>query len=491
MKITKDRVLKDYNKLVLLAEKLFEKKQYERTAVVIKTAALLMYNFNIIYTDERLESLLHKIAYVYIPQLATEKADKTVLFYDWWCWETRGLSNIYIKALVANGYKVIVVTQEYNKKNTDWLLDLLGEQGCIEFYNAKSSYKAQLENLSAIYNKHKPSFAFFHSMPNDVTGCAFFAKIPCTRYQINLTDHAYWLGATCLDYSLEFRDYGYTISKNHRHIPEEKLLVLPYYPVHKRVAADSMKDFFEAHKNIVFSGGSLYKIAGSPVFFEIASYILDTYKDATFVFIGGGNPENINNFIFQKGYQDRFFYFAERPDFEDFIRRSKFFLCTYPIMGALMNQLAVINGKIPLCYNPNMDDIARDGDNESLFIDTGHNPVMSYKTLDGLKQEIDRLFTDSNYLSQKEKQLEGMIISESDFSEQVKSILETKSKKYHGHERKLDLEEFAQIYIDAENNTNRQYNLIFAQTKSLVIYRHFPIQCFLGLATVMKRRILK
>lgn len=491
MKITKGKVIKDYNKLVSLAERLFAKKRYENAVTATKTAASLMYNFNFIYTDERLESLLHKISDVYISELTVEKTDKTVLFYDWWCLETRGLSNIYIRALLANGYKVIVVTPEYNKNSADWLKKLLCENGCIEFYDSKSSCKKQLKNLTDIYNRHKPSFAFFHSMPNDVVGCSFFAKIPCTRYQINLTDHAYWLGSTCLDYSLEFRDYGYTISKNHRQIPEEKLLVLPYYPVHKMEKAYLMTDFFKTHKNIVFSGGSLYKIAGNPIFFEIVSYILDSYKDSTFVFIGGGNPDNINNFITQKGYQDRFFYFEERPDFEDFIRHSKFFLCTYPVMGALMNQLAVINGKIPLCYNPNMDDIARDGDNESLFIDTGHNPIMSYKTLNEMKQEIDRLFTDRDYLFQKEKQLEGMIITETDFAEQVKNILENNSTKYKGHERKLDLEEFAQIFIDAENNTNKLYNIIFAQTKSFVIYRHFPVKCFYGVAKFLLTKVKK
>ena len=181
MKITKDKVLKDYNKLVFIAEKLFEKKQYESSVTAIKTAAMLMYNFNLIYTCERLESLLHKIADVYIPQLTSEKTDKTVLFYDWWCWETRGLSNIYIKALLDNDYKVIVVTPEHNRNTIEWLKKLLGKNGCIEFYDAKVPCKKQLETLASLYNKHNPFCAFFHSMPNDVIGCSFFAKISCTR----------------------------------------------------------------------------------------------------------------------------------------------------------------------------------------------------------------------------------------------------------------------------------------------------------------------
>ena len=486
MNITKDKVLADYNRLVALAEKLFDKKRYEDCVAVIKTASLLMYNFNIVYTDERLENLLHKIGDFYIRELPAKKNDKIVLFYDWWCWETRGLSTIYINALLKNGYTVIVLTRECNRDGIKWLADLLGVNGSVEFFDTSGSYEIRFENFTQIYKKHLPYAAFFHSMPDDAAGCAFFAKIPCKRYLVNLTDHAYWLGATCVDYSIEFRDYGYSVSKNHRHISEDKLLVLPYYPVHKMVMADSMTDFFAKHKNFVFSGGSLYKIAGSTVFFEIVSYILDSYKNSAFVFIGNGNPENIKNFISQKGYEDRFFYFPERPDFEDFIRHSKFLLSTYPIGGGLMQQLAVVNNKIPLCYNPNMnDDVADDNDNESLFIDTGHNPVISYRTFDELKEEIKRLLTDSDYLTQKEKQLEGMVIAEADFITEIKSILENNNTKYRGKERELNLEEFSQIYIDAENNTNRQYNHIFAQSRNPFVYTHFPIKCFCGAVKII------
>lgn len=488
-RITKEKIIKDYEKLVSLAENLFRKNRYEDSIVVIRTAAFLMYNFNIIYTDEKLENLIHKIANVFIAELPAENYDKTVLFYDWWALETRGLTAIYVKALLENGCRVIVLTREKNRNDIAWLDRLLGSIGVVEFLNTDISYKKQFDVLADIYKKHLPCAAFFHSMPDDVVGCAFFNKIPCKRYLVNLTDHAFWLGATCVDYSVEFRDYGYTISKNYRHIPEEMLLILPYYPVHKNIKANDMNDLFESHQNIVFSGGSLYKIAGSPVFFEIVSYILNTYDDSIFIFIGNGDSQSIKSFIEKKGYQGRFLYFNERPDFEDFMRHSKFYLCTYPIMGALMNQLAVVNKKIPLCYNPNMDDMAHDGDNESLFIDTGHNPVMSYKNLDELKKEIGKLLTDADYLAQKEKQLDGMVISEKYFTEGIKSILENNSTKYKGKDRKVDIDEFSQIYINAENDTNKQYDMLFVRSKLFAVYKCFPIKCFLGCAKCLYRKL--
>ena len=42
MKITKGKVIKDYNKLVSLAERLFAKKRYENAVTATKTAASLM-----------------------------------------------------------------------------------------------------------------------------------------------------------------------------------------------------------------------------------------------------------------------------------------------------------------------------------------------------------------------------------------------------------------------------------------------------------------
>lgn len=489
MKVTKEKVLSDYNRLVVLAEKLFAKKRYEDCLSVVKTAAFLMYNFNLIYADERLENLLHKCGDFFVSQLPQSTAVKTVLFYDWWILETRGLSTIYIKGLLQNGYKVIVVTLEQNRAGADWLYKLLGGNGAIEYFNLKDSYKKQLETLSGIYKTHLPKTAFFHTMPDDVAGCVFFTKLPCERFLVNLTDHAFWLGSTCVDYSIEFRDYGYTVSKNHRHIPEEKLIMLPYYPVHKLIPASDMQDFFTTHKNLVVSGGSLYKIAGSPVFLEIVSHILNAQNDSTFAFIGGGNPSIINQFIKENSLENRCFYFTERPDFEDFIRHAKFYLCTYPINGALMSQLAVVNKKLPLCYNPGNDGITRDADMESLFVDTGHNPKLSFNTLNQINAEIDHLFADEKYLKQQEDKLNGMVLSEEDFNQELKKLLEIQQTKFNGKECKVDLDEFAQIYLDAENNTSHNYNLFFARSKSPVIYKLFPGKSFWGVLKILGNKL--
>jgi hypothetical protein len=62
MYITSNRVLNDYNKLKKLSKFASKIKQYSAAMDLISIAANLMYNFNIIYYDKELESLLEEIA---------------------------------------------------------------------------------------------------------------------------------------------------------------------------------------------------------------------------------------------------------------------------------------------------------------------------------------------------------------------------------------------------------------------------------------------
>lgn len=112
--ITRELVLRDYNKLKKLAEKAYLNGKITDCLDYVSFLSFLMYNFNIIYADDEIENLLRNISKKYLCK--NVKLDrKTVLFYDWWGWETRGLTNIYLNALVKNNYKIIFVTQLRNK----------------------------------------------------------------------------------------------------------------------------------------------------------------------------------------------------------------------------------------------------------------------------------------------------------------------------------------------------------------------------------------
>ena len=106
----------------------------------------------------------------------------------------------------------------------------------------------------------------------------FSALTSSSRFLINLTDHAFWLGTCCIDYCLEFRDYGYTISLQKRKINSEKLLYQPYYPI-----ADSSEyldlPFSLINNKIILTGGAFYKMYGEDdIFFNILQNLLSTYE---------------------------------------------------------------------------------------------------------------------------------------------------------------------------------------------------------------------
>ena len=89
-----------------------------------------------------------------------------------------------------------------------------------------------MKELHAIIKRHKSGKAFFLSTPIDTAGVACFSQLKdkVMRFQINLTDHAFWLGSTAFDYCIEFRNYGAGISLNERGIDFNKLILLPFYP---------------------------------------------------------------------------------------------------------------------------------------------------------------------------------------------------------------------------------------------------------------------
>jgi len=67
---------------------------------------------------------------------------------------------------------------------------------------------------------------FLCTTPWDISAILAFMQMSgkMKRYQINLTDHAFWLGRQAFDFCLEFRDFGANVSRIHRNIPMRKIL---------------------------------------------------------------------------------------------------------------------------------------------------------------------------------------------------------------------------------------------------------------------------
>lgn len=487
--ITKQLILSDYRKLKKLALFLFSKKKYIQCIKVVKTLANFMYNFNIIYCDDVIEDILLKLASKYMQQKDLIPDQNTVLFYDFWALPTRGLTTIYIKGLLANNYRIIFVTYHRNKNTMKELSDIIkfDKSNSIIFIDEKKSFVENLQYLDKVNHVYKPSTAFLHTMPDDVLGTVFFAGISAKRYLINLTDHAFWIGKECVDYIIEFRNYGFTVSCNERNLKPERLITLPYYPVIIEQDSTEAKNFCRG--KFIMSGGALYKLDGSYIFFDIVKYILLKYEDFSFLFIGGGNSSRIKEFIRSNNFEKRFFHMQERKDFECYINEAYFYLCTYPINGALMTQYALIDGVIPLSLNLDKKDVCSDNDINSILLDNDKNPILSYDSVSKLKSEIDKLIDDLQYKKQREKEIKGLVITEKVFNKQLKNCIEINETKYKSKLVKLNLDTFSKVYVDAENEQKHNYNLFFVKSKSIYIFLHFPIYIIKGLVDYISKRL--
>lgn len=100
-------------------------------------------------------------------------------------------------------------------------------------HRKNKNFLEQVQEFAEILNEVRPASFFFYSTPNDVVGTTILNlyRKRMNRFQINLTDHAFWLGARCIDKCIEFRDYGASISVNERKISKDKITKLPFYPI--------------------------------------------------------------------------------------------------------------------------------------------------------------------------------------------------------------------------------------------------------------------
>ena len=299
--ISSDIVKNDYKKLKRLCIKSYNKKKYEKTIDYIKILSYFMYNYNLFYKDDTIEDVLQKLSYELFEKKMIDKKERTILFFDYFALDGRGVSLIYLKALVELKYKIIFVTyQKNNNSSMNRIKKLLTDYNdAIIYYidDTKASLEQSKSILQIIY-KECPEKIMLHIAPWDIEALLPLYSLGgiIERFMINITDHAFWMGLGALDYSIEFRSYGWNISRNYRNISDKRILIIPYYPAS---TSKKFKGFpFELAENekLIFSGGSLYKISGSYEFYNIVHELLKK-PNVKFLFLGNGDSTEFKNFI--------------------------------------------------------------------------------------------------------------------------------------------------------------------------------------------------
>lgn len=421
----------------------YQKNRIENTLCLVSTMAEIEYLYNQKYRDDYLEDILTEIAALSGVEITHKENNNCVLFYDGFGLDERGLAQIYLKALVNNGYKVIYVTQAASSKMQRQIMSIVNCKDNVIYHNSNHKMTEKIKWLDGIFKRHSFSTAFFYTTPWDVSGTIAFEHLAgkCIRFQINLTDHAFWLGVNAFDYSLEFRNYGAAISRDYRGISEEKLLYLPYYPIINHNIAFQGFPFNAKGKKVIFSGGSIYKtIDKYDTYYILVDRILSENDDVVFVFASSETSKQLNALEYK--YPNRVIHIDERKDLIRVLENSYLYLNTYPISGALMLQYAAVAGCIPVTLRRSWDD-------DALGILIAEERLGEiFDDFDSVLEEINKLLSDIGYYNKKKSLLKGQVISESDFQNELNEIIANPdSRKFKGI-NPVDTQMFKNSYKD-------------------------------------------
>lgn len=409
---------------------------FEKTFAAISAYADLAYNWNQFYSDFEIEDLICKLSdkiyskdccYCKFNKLANDEYkadDNTVLFYDCFGLDTRGLAAIYAKALVALNFKVIWVTTDKAKGKIPTIEKFLGKGNVVKvFIDTSYSYKKHIEQLSEAFEMYAPKRAFFYTKPNDV--CAeivfYHYKNKVTRYQINLTDHAFWLGNNAFDYCLEFREYGAGLSRIERKIDESKIVLLPYYPLIDTSVEYQGLSFDKTGKKVLFSGGSLYKtIGGDNKFYKIVAKVLEDNTDTVFLYAGSGDDSELVKL--SEKFGGRVYHIQERKDLFALMTHVDVYINTYPMIGGLMSQYSAMAGLPPIIL------IDKGNTDSSGIILEQEKANIEFHNVEEVVNELNHLLQDFDYRKQRAEDIKKRVFSETEFTSLLSDIMQGKAK---------------------------------------------------------------
>lgn len=420
-RLTNDKVIELIEKVKIRLDSIVVKELKKNNNVcaleALAAKARVLYLYNQQYKDDFIESKLIEISLLTHDTTNRHLGDKKrVLFYDGFGLDLRGLAYIYINALSKLGYRIVYVSMAKDKKLQPNIMELL-DNADIYIIGKVNNKEKRLNLLRKIFLKQKFSYAFYYAYPDDVCAAIAFFEIAgtCKRFQINLTDHAFWVGINAFDYSIEFRNYGASISHYYRNISTDKLLELPYYPVTKNIRFAGFP-FLKNNKKIIFSGGSLYKtIDKSKTFYALVEEIIKKNDDVIFWYAGQGDDRFIKEL--SKKYPEQVYYTKERKDLMEVLKHSYLYLNTYPISGALMLQYAALAECIPIT-------LRRAWDDDALGILKNEEALKEiYSDFDEVVSEINRLLKDAHYYKSKKILLKKSVISEKEFICKLHNIL--------------------------------------------------------------------
>lgn len=448
---TKEDIAKIYDDLINSAFAYYAKGQFGDALNDIMTAANWAYHFNHIYTDPNVESLLRKISDDTIESVTIDKPKENhCVLLDSFLVDNRGLSQQYIRAIIAQGMRLLVIlTKEGGCIGQDIRLEIEAyDKGKIVSYPQGID---QIDEASQIVREIKdfePSLIFLHLSPWDVVALLACQAIKgVAKYQINLTDHAYWLGASFIDYCLEFRPYGMSVSLEKRYLKQGQLLALPFYPI--RPLTRQFEGFPDLPSDAikVFTGGALYKMLGKDnVFFRIMERILGI-NPHVYILVAGFEPDSrFDENVSKINGGERVKQIGVRHDIDAVFDHCDIYLGTYPMMGGLMCQYAALHGKPLVAYREKNDVMNATEEMVNFY----QKEYRSFTDLNELTVYTERLITDLEFRNNQGALLKRGMMTVDRFNNEFLQIINTHCSSFVWEKDEINYDSFFERYLELE-----------------------------------------
>lgn len=466
--ISKELVLRDYDTFKAKAEYYFENNKFERCLKTIETAAFIAYNFNFFYFDDKLDDIIKEIGGKCLSDFTGNRLiNERVVFYDSFGWDNRGLTQQYLRALLATNTQITYILEsDGNLSNSKAILKELNnsKNASVFIVSDKLSRLEKIKHIGKIVQDVSPAKIFTHKNPWNTVGNAVFSNISdIDIFHINLTDHAFWLGKNAANHFLEFRNYGANISLSHRLIPDEHIFILPYYPIFNNIP---FKGFPKntGNKIKLFTGANFYKMYGdNGKFFDLIKHILNEHEQTILFIAGSGYMEPINKFISINNFEERVILLGDRNDINEVFNNIDIYIPTYPYTGGLMVQFAALCNKPIVAYTSKKIpcNIVEE------FIDIRDHQITFFEE-EPFYKELGKLVNSTQYRKEISLKMNGTVASPMEFNNNFTEIVTKKKlllpKSYYN----IDTEVFAQIYLESENMYLHSYDsFIFAYFRAV------------------------
>jgi len=481
-KICSSIILKDYNNFVKRAKYLTDNNRFEDALKFVDAAVRIAYNFNFVYSDNDLEELLGRISEKTLGISDVIPVKDRIVFYDYFG-NTKVLTQQYLRAMISWGVEILYIFENSSeaKFNSEIIKELNEYPKATVVILEGSNHFIKMKQAKAAILLFAPSKAFLHIAPWDTIAVCVWNTFPgVDRYFINLTDHAFWLGKSCSDHILEFRNYGYNLSFQARGIEKDKLLLQPYYPIQNESKFEGFPLDLTG-KIIGFSGSSFYKIYGrNGKFLQMIKRVIDENENFVFLLAGWGIDLPLRKFIRDNNLESRFVLIGERKDISQVFAHIDIFINTYPFIGGLMTQLAVVNKKPIISYTT--EDLAFNYIEEFLTVDS--DKAGSIKDENVFYSKIKKLIESDCERKENIESYTNSIPTPEKFNDLLWRNCHDEAPISSIDEIVIDFEAVQTLYLEVENNFLRLYHKLKMVSLGRLYFVHFPlsaIKCTLNI----------